>query len=126
MDYLTIKYVHISCVFLSGSLFGLRGILMLRESALRDLRWMKILPHCVDTVLLGSALTLAIMSAQYPIQQNWLSATLVGLVLYIVLGSIALKRGKTKQIRTVAWIAALCVFVYIGSVAVTKQVLPFS
>ncbi|MET3120436.1 putative membrane protein SirB2 [Oxalobacteraceae bacterium GrIS 2.11] len=125
MDYQTIKYLHMSCVLLSGSLFVLRGIWMMRDSALRERLWVRVVPHCVDTVLLGSAVTLAIMSAQYPFQQNWLTAKLVALVIYIVLGAIALKRGTSKPIRVMAWLAALIVFGYIVAVAITKHVSVF-
>ncbi|MET3105457.1 putative membrane protein SirB2 [Oxalobacteraceae bacterium GrIS 1.18] len=125
MDYQTVKYLHMSCVLLSGSLFVLRGIWMMRDSALRERLWVRVVPHCVDTVLLGSAVTLAIMSAQYPFQQNWLTAKLVALVIYIVLGAIALKRGTSKPIRVMAWLAALIVFGYIVAVAITKHVSVF-
>ena len=125
MDYLALRHLHITCVGLSGSLFVLRGIWMLRNSPLLHERWVKILPHVIDTALLASALCLAIISGQYPIAQNWLTAKLVGLLVYVVLGGIALKRGKTRRSRTAAFIAAMTVFMYIISVAVTKQVLIF-
>ena len=125
MDYLTIRHLHIACVVLSGSLFVLRGIWMLRNPAMLNRRWVKFLPHIIDTALLTSALSLAIISGQYPIAQNWLSAKLIGLLVYIVLGSIALKRGKTKLTRTAAFIGAMTVFIYIISVAVTRQALVF-
>lgn len=83
------------------------------------------LPHVVDTTLLGSAVTLAILGGQYPFQQNWLSAKVLALLLYIVLGSMALKRGRTPAIRAAALAGALAVFAYIVAVALTKQALPF-
>jgi uncharacterized membrane protein SirB2 len=126
MDYLSLKYFHISCAALSGSLFLVRGIWMLRDSTMLQQRWVKIVPHIVDTLLLGSALVMVFWSAQYPFVQNWLTAKVVGLLLYIVLGTIALKRGKTKMVRTVAFITALAVFIYIVSVALTKSALVFS
>ena len=125
INYLTIKLLHITCVGLSGSLFVLRGFWMLRNTAMLDRRWVKVLPHVIDSALLASALTLATISRQYPIEQNWLTAKLVGLLVYIVLGAVALKRGKTRAGRTAAFIAAVTVFIYIISVAVTKQALVF-
>lgn len=125
MDYLTIRHLHITCVMLSGSLFLLRGILMLSDFPLKEVRWLNVVPHLVDTALLASAITLAILSAQYPLYQNWLTAKVVGLIIYVALGTVALKRGKTKRVRISAFFAALIVFVYIGSVAVTKQPLVF-
>ncbi|MGZ3236697.1 MAG: SirB2 family protein [Burkholderiaceae bacterium] len=121
MDYLLLKYFHITCAALSGSFFLLRGIWMLQESAMLQQRWVKVVPHIVDSLLLSSALAMVFWSAQYPFVQNWLTAKIIGLIVYIVLGTIALKRGKTKSVRTGAFIAALAVFAYIVSVAVTKQ-----
>jgi uncharacterized membrane protein SirB2 len=123
MDYLSVKYLHMTCAAFSGSFFLLRGIWMLRASPMLQQRWVKIVPHIVDTLLLGSALVMVFWSAQYPFVQNWLTAKVVGLLLYIVLGTIALKRGKTKTVRTVSFIAALVIFAYIVSVALTKSAL---
>jgi len=123
MNYLAIKHLHIACAALSGALFFVRGIWMLRDSAMLQRRWVKIVPHVIDTVLLASALTLVIWSAQYPFVQNWLTAKVLALVAYILLGTIALKRGKTKGVRAGAFVAALLVFAYIVKVALTRQVL---
>lgn len=123
MSYLAIKHLHMTCAALSGSFFFLRGIWMLRESPLLQRRWVKIAPHIIDTILLGSALTLAVWSSQYPFAQNWLTAKLIALVAYILLGTVALKRGKTKTVRAAAFVAALAVFAYIIKVAVTRQVI---
>jgi uncharacterized membrane protein SirB2 len=123
MSYLAVKHIHMTFAALSGTLFFVRGLWMMAGSTLLQRRWVKIVPHVVDTLLLTSALTLVIWSGQYPIAQNWLTAKLCALVLYIVLGAIALKRGRTKPMRIVAFIAALAVFAYIVMVAVTRQVI---
>ena len=125
MDYFFIKNLHIASVALSGCLFLLRGIWMLRESTMLQQRWVKIIPHIVDTLLLTSAIIIVIMSGQYPFAQDWLTAKLLALFAYIGLGIIAF-RGKAKAVRMWAFIAALAVFIYIGSVAITKQVLVFA
>ena len=126
MDYLALKHFHMACAALSGSLFVLRGIWMLRESAMLQRRWVRIAPHVVDTLLLASALILVTWSRQYPLVQNWLTAKIIALIAYIALGTIALKRGRNKTVRVCAFIAALAVFAYIGLVAMTKQVLVFA
>ena len=125
MDYLAIKHLHMGCAGLSIAMFLLRGTWMLQGSSMLQRRWVKIVPHLVDTVLLGSAITLAVISQQYPFAQPWLGAKVVALVLYIVLGAIALKRGRTLRIRAIAFAAAIATFAYIVMVAVTRQVLPF-
>lgn len=123
MSYLALKHIHMTSVALSGIFFFVRGLWMISDSTALQRRWVKIVPHVVDTILLASALTMVIWSHQYPFVQNWLTAKVIGLVVYIGLGMIALKRGKTKTTRVTAFIAALAVFGYIIKVAVTRQVL---
>ena len=125
MSYLALKHFHMTCAILSGVFFLLRGGWMLADSALLQRRWVKIAPHVIDTLLLASAIGLAVWSAQYPFAQSWLTAKLVALLLYIGLGTVALKRGKTKTVRVAAFVAALAAFAYIVAVAVSKQVVPF-
>ena len=120
MDYATIKLVHIVSVAVSYVLFFVRGVWMMRDSPRLNAQWVKVLPHVVDTLLLVSAIVLVVMLRQYPFESGWLTAKVVGLIVYIVIGSIALKRGRTKSQRVMAWLAAQGVFVYIVLVAVTK------
>ena len=124
MSYLAIKHLHVTCVTLSISLFFLRGVWRMRASPIMHQRWVKIAPHIIDTLLLGCALTLAWLSHQWPFQQAWLTAKVFGLLAYIILGSIALKRGKTRQIRLVAWLMALATVGYIVAVALTRDSSP--
>ena len=121
MSYLAIKHLHVTCVTLSISLFFLRGVWSMRASPIMQQRWVKIAPHIIDTLLLGSALTMAWLSHQWPFQQAWLTAKVFGLLAYIILGSIALKRGKTRQIRFVAWLMALAMATYIVAVAISRN-----
>ncbi|MCS0590429.1 SirB2 family protein [Massilia norwichensis] len=121
MDYLGLKHFHMGCAALSGSLFLLRGVWMLRASGMLQQRWVRIAPHIVDTLLLASAIGLAVWSQQYPGQQAWLTAKVLALLGYIVLGTIALKRGRTRGQRLAAFIGALALFAYIVTVAVTKR-----
>ncbi len=125
MDYYTLKHFHMGCAAVSGSLFLVRGIWMLRASAQLQQRWVRIAPHLVDTLLLASAITLAAWSGQYPFVQGWLTAKVIALLGYIFLGAIALKHGRTKTVRACAFIGALALFAYIGAVALTKQPIPF-
>ena len=124
MDYSALKSVHVASVMASYALFSLRGVWMMRAPARLQARWVRIVPHVTDTVLLGSALTLAVMLGQYPLAAPWLTAKVSGLVAYIVLGTIALKRGGTLPLRVGAWIAAQAAFFYIVGVAVTKSPWP--
>jgi uncharacterized membrane protein SirB2 len=100
--------------------FSLRGIWMLRESPWLQQRWVKIVPHLIDSVLLASGIGLVLILHQYPGVHHWLTVKLVALLAYIVIGTIALKRGKTKTIRIIAWLGALGVFFYMVTVALTR------
>lgn len=120
-----LKHLHLTCVALSYSLFFLRGIWMLRDSSLLQQRWVKIAPHMVDTLLLASAIALAWQLGISPLAAPWLGAKIVALLFYIVIGAYALKRGRTKRIRLIAWLAAQLVFFYIVSVAVTHDPAPW-
>lgn len=119
--YLAIKHLHVTFVALSGLGFLLRGLWVLIAGALPPHRLARVLPHVIDTVLLASAITLAVMSGQYPPHSTWITAKIVGLVAYIVLGTVALKRGRTPAVRAVAFVGALAVFAWIVSVAVTRN-----
>lgn len=121
MSYLAIKHLHVTCVVLSGLGFCLRGMWMMRESPLARHRLARILPHVVDTLLLGSALTLAWMSGQYPFVSGWLTAKLCGLIAYILLGVMALRRGRTRSLRTRYFVLALAAYAYIVGVALSRN-----
>jgi uncharacterized membrane protein SirB2 len=120
MDYLLLRHIHITSVVLSGAGFFVRGIWMLLDSPMLKQRWVRVVPHVVDTVLLASATALAVISLQYPLAQNWLTAKVVGLIVYVVLGAMALRRGKTRATRAAYFVAALLVFGYIVSVAMAR------
>lgn len=125
IDYMTLKLIHVTCVAASFLLFVIRGFWMVRGSPQLQRFWARVVPHVVDTMLLASAVALAVVSRQYPLAEDWLSAKLAGLLIYIGLGTVALKRGKSPGIRIAAWIAALAVFSYIVAVALTHRPLPW-
>src|SRR5688572_28621555 len=115
--YPQIRAVHIAAVIASGSLFLLRG-----AAAQLGARWamaapLRYLSYSIDTVLLTAALMLVTILHQYPFVHGWLTAKVVLLVVYVVLGSFALKRGRTRAVRASCWIAALLVYLFIVSVA---------
>jgi uncharacterized membrane protein SirB2 len=94
---------------------------MLADAGWVQSRPARTLPHVVDTILLLSAIALAYGLRVTPTAAPWLAAKIIGLLLYIGLGVVALRRGRSKRVRAAAWLAALLVFGYIVSVAVTKD-----
>lgn len=112
-----VKQIHLISVALSFLGFFLRGVWMMTDSPLLTARPSKILPHIIDTVLLVSGIAMVVMMSLSLGAETWLIAKIVALIVYIIIGTIAIKRGKTKTVRTVAWVLAMSVFVYIYLVA---------
>jgi len=121
MMYLALRDLHITCVILSGIGFVLRGAWRLIDSPLYQRRWAKTLPHVIDTVLLSSAISLAVMSQQYPLQQPWLTAKVIGLLAYIGFGMAAFRFSGDKRTTAFYFTLALCAYGYIVSVALTRH-----
>jgi len=125
MDYSTIKLIHQGAVVLSVTGFVLRGAASLAGAGWVRRRAAKTLPHVVDSVLLLSALALAWMLRLNPAHAPWLMAKIVGLIVYIGLGMLALRPGRPPALRAGAWLAALATVAWIVSVALTKNPLGF-
>lgn len=125
MTYLILRNLHVGAVVVSFGLFLLRGLWMLAAPHRLRVRWVKIAPHVVDTVLLASAIALAVQTSQYPLARSWLTAKVLGLVVYILLGRIALK-GRTRAQRIQAFLLAIMAFAYIVTVAMTRNPLPWT
>ncbi|HRP97425.1 MAG TPA: SirB2 family protein [Rhodocyclaceae bacterium] len=121
MDYFLIKKLHMLFVVLSISGFLLRGVWMVSGSALLEHRITRTLPHVIDSLLLLTAIALSVMIAQYPFVAGWVTAKVLGLVAYILLGVVALRRGPTMAVRVTALLAAALTYAWIVSVAVTKS-----
>ena len=124
MSFTLLKTIHLSCATISFGLFFLRGIWSLNGSSIMRQSWIKTVPHVVDTLLLVSALGLDYTIQQYPFVDAWLTAKFFALLLYIGLGTVALKHGKSKTIRFSAWLAAMAVFAYIVLVAMHHDPMP--
>ncbi len=119
--YPQIKLVHVSCVVMSGSLFAARGLMMLAGLDATNHRVLRYLSYLIDTTLLASALILVAILHQYPFVQPWLTVKVLMLVVYIALGVFALRRGRTRARRAAYFAAALTVFAFIVSVAITHD-----
>lgn len=125
MEYAALLSVHRLTVVISLALFVLRGVWRMMDSPMNAKMWVKIVPHINDTILLLAAIGMLVVGGLNPLDHGWVMAKIIGLLAYIVLGTFAIKRGKTQMQRNVAFVGALAVFVYIAAVAVTKQVVPF-
>jgi uncharacterized membrane protein SirB2 len=115
--YPDIKWVHVAAVIASGLLFALRGIGALAGAAWPMYAPLRYLSYTIDTALLTAALMLATILHQYPFVHAWLTVKVLLLVLYIVLGSLALKRARTRAARAWCFAAAVGLYLFIASVA---------
>ena len=112
-----IKLAHMSAAIASGALFFIRGLALNLGGRWAMAAPLRYLSYSIDTVLLAAAVALAALLHQYPFVHHWLTVKVLLLVVYIVLGTFALKRGKTASVRWGTWIAALLVYGFIISVA---------
>lgn len=119
MNYLILKHSHLTFVVISFCLFSTRFLCYAcRQCPLP--RWLKIVPHAIDSLLLVSALMMAWLVGFTPANSPWLLAKIIALLFYIGLGSIAMKARGVKQ--WLAFMAACLCFAYIVMVALTKHV----
>jgi uncharacterized membrane protein SirB2 len=125
-SYQIIKNVHVSCAGLSIAVFVLRSAWVLRGSPSAHHRLTRVVPHFIDATLLLSALGLLYLSGYRPSGSDWLTFKLMGVILYIAFGMIALDAGRTMGQRAITVAAALMVFAYIVAVSLTGQRWPFA
>jgi uncharacterized membrane protein SirB2 len=119
--YEIVKHLHLTTVVLSVVLFLLRFVLNILQSPMLQKRWLKILPHLVDTLLLVSAATLCLLIKQYPLVDAWVTEKLIALVMYVFMVTLALKLGRNSFMRGMGVLGALSWITYAGMVALSKQ-----
>jgi uncharacterized membrane protein SirB2 len=125
MNYLALKHIHISCVCLSFILFITRFYWRLNAPEKLQKKWVKIVPHLIDTVLLSSAIAMAWLAQLNPLMHAWLFGKIILLINYIVCGSIALKYSPSRRGQILAFCGAIFSFAMIVSLAIHKHLLPF-
>ena len=122
MSYMALKHAHMMFALISIVLFMLRAWLAVPSPARIKSKVLKVLPHIIDTLLLILGVWLAVMMKYNPMGNSpWLAAKIIGVVLYIIVGTIAIKRGKTARQRLIATLAAIVIFAYIYGAAMTKS-----
>ncbi|WP_294637873.1 SirB2 family protein [uncultured Aquabacterium sp.] len=121
MDYTTLKTLHLAAITLSALGFAARGLGIFTGAGWVRSKPARVLPLVVDTVLLASGVALAILLKLQPGQAPWLMAKLIGLVVYIGLGTVAIRPGRPMAVRAAAWVSALMVLGWMASVALSKR-----
>ena len=122
--YPLIKNLHLVTVWITVTLFLLRFYWLRRGSPLLTRRWVRMLPHVNDTLLLLSGVALVMITHFYPFtpQGSWLTEKLLAVIIYIALGFVALsRRPRTDRTRWIAFLVALIALVTIITLALTKM-----
>ena len=118
MTYLAIKHLHVTAAVISILFFIVRAVWSVTESPRLQSRFARIAPHIIDTILLLAGIYLASVIGWH---QPWIAAKIVGLILYIAVGALAIKRGKTPGSRAFCAVIAVVIFLYIVGAALTKS-----
>jgi uncharacterized membrane protein SirB2 len=121
MSYLLLRQIHTLAAVISIAGFVLRGYWMLVDSCWLNHRISRIAPHIVDTILLSGGVGMLLVLSLNPLSQSWLLAKFAALILYILLGTVALRRGPTMQVRVLAFVTALLTYGYVVGVAISKS-----
>jgi uncharacterized membrane protein SirB2 len=123
---ISLKFLHVGCAALTIASFLLRSFWMVVESPLLYHRLTRILPHLVDTVLFFTGVAMIYLAYGVAFQtQAWLLAKLGAIAVYIILGMIALGRGRSRRTRVAAMYSAFMVLAYIVLVAKTRSPIPY-
>jgi uncharacterized membrane protein SirB2 len=121
MSYAVIRDLHVTLALLSVGLFMMRAIASVIEASWLQHWSARVVPHLVDSLLLSMGVWMLLKLRMWPYEMPWLVAKLSALVIYILLGTMAIKRGKTPQGRALYSVFALAVFGYMVTVAITKS-----
>ena len=123
--YSPLKSAHIGLALVSGGLFVLRGALVLAGQSWAMAKPWRLLSYGIDTLLLAAGVSLWALLSLNPVASPWLGAKLLLLVLYVVLGSLALKRARAPAVRRACYAGALIVYMFVASVALAHHPLGF-
>jgi uncharacterized membrane protein SirB2 len=120
--YALVKAVHVGAVLVSGLVFLTRGLLV---QAGRE-RWAQLAPvrfasYAIDTVLLTAALMLVAMLPGAAFGNHWLTVKVALVIVYIVLGVLALRRAATRRARAACLVAAVVVYVLVIGIALAHH-----
>jgi len=116
-----LKIIHISTVVFTGSYFFIRGLALINHQQwYKEIRARKVSRYN-DTTLLLSGMGMAALMEQYPFIDAWLTAKILLIVIYIILGMLALYWLQSWKQKILAGLAALLVYGYIVGIALSKN-----
>lgn len=120
--YPQLKLVHVIAVFASGALFLTRGLMVQTGRQVWAMSAMlRYLSYTIDTLLLVAALMLLAILPAAVYSNGWLTAKVMLLLVYVVLGSFALKRARSQRIRRLCFVGALLTYTFMLTIAWTHH-----
>jgi uncharacterized membrane protein SirB2 len=121
--YAALKHIHLLTIAVSAALLSIRFALLMMNSPKRNLRFLKVVPHVVDTALLLSGIGLIVVTGQIPFTESapWLTNKITCVLAYIALGFFALKLAKNKLLQFFAFFGALGWLLMAANIAFTKN-----
>jgi len=118
-----IKSFHMIFILLSISSFVGRIYLAEKRPEMMELKWIKIGPHIINSLLLLTGFILVFQGSWLSGEYGWIVAKLIALLGYIGLGIVAIK--SQGDLRWKAFAGAIACFIYIVAVAVSKNIFLF-
>ena len=115
--YPQIKHAHIGLVMVSVALFALRCAAVQAGMRWPRARPVRLASYAIDTGLLAAGLWLVAILPGGFFANGWLTAKLVLLVVYVVLGVFAMRRARSRIGRALCYVAALATFSMIYGIA---------
>jgi len=114
-----LKSIHLFFVVLSFVSFsGRMGLSQFKSEWLQQ-TWLKIAPHIIDTGLLLSGVTLVFYGQWLDKEYGWIISKLTLLIVYIILGVIAMRSQGAK--RWLVFLGAIACYIGIFVIAITKH-----
>lgn len=121
--YMVVKDLHVTLALLSLALFCIRAYWSTVGSWRLQNCWVRIVPHIIDTFLLICGLWLASLLSAWDF--TWLQVKLMSIVVYIMLGVMAIRPGRSAKMKAFMALLSIVVFIYIFVIAILKNPLPF-
>ena len=116
-----LKHLHMTIAAISVLLFVFRFALMLANSNKLTLKWLKIAPHIIDTLLLGLGIALAVKLSINPAEQLWLAEKLIAVVAYIFTGYYTLKLARNRTMQIIGFLGAMGWVMLVVRIAISKE-----
>lgn len=121
MTLIFLKYLHIVSVAASFALFFMRGLWMMQSYPDSQEKWVRVLPHGVDAVLVLSAAATLATSPLIGWPGDWLTVKLALLIVYVSLSLYVFRGARALATRILAWLLALFVFLLVTTIAVLRH-----